>query len=43
MMRNEPENWERTYKVIFPKDYINFKLTGNLQMDLKKTYLLVEG
>ncbi len=43
MMRNEPDNWERTYKVIFPKDYINFKLTGNLQMDLKKTYLLVEG
>lgn len=34
MMRNEPDNWERTYKVIFPKDYINFKLTGNLQTDL---------
>ena len=34
IMRNEPDNWERTYKVIFPKDYINFKLTGNLQTDL---------
>ncbi len=34
IMRSEPDNWERTYKVIFPKDYINFKLTGNLQTDL---------
>jgi xylulokinase len=34
LMRNEPDNWERTFKVIFPKDYINFKLTGNLQTDL---------
>lgn len=34
IMRNEPDNWERTCKVIFPKDYINFKLTGNLQTDL---------
>ncbi len=33
IMRNEPDNWERTCKVIFPKDYINFKLTGNLQTD----------
>ena len=34
IMRNEPDNWGRTYKVIFPKDYINFKLTGKLQTDL---------
>jgi len=34
LMRNEPYNWARTHKVIFPKDYINFKLTGNLQTDL---------
>ena len=34
IMRNEPDNWERTHKVIFPKDYINFKLTGMAQTDL---------
>jgi xylulokinase len=34
IMRNEPDNWDRTYKVIYPKDYINFKLTGNLQTDM---------
>ncbi|MCL5987063.1 MAG: xylulokinase [Actinobacteria bacterium] len=34
VMKNEPDNWDRTYKVIYPKDYINFKLTGNLQTDM---------
>jgi xylulokinase len=34
IMRNEPDNWNKTFKIIFPKDYINFKLTGNLQTDL---------
>jgi xylulokinase len=34
VMRNEPDNWSRTFKIIFPKDYINFKLTGKLQTDL---------
>jgi len=34
VMRNEPDNWDRTFKIIFPKDYINFKLTGKLQTDL---------
>jgi len=34
IMKNEPDNWKRTFKIIFPKDYINFKFTGNLQTDL---------
>lgn len=28
MKQNEPENYEKTVKVICPKDYIRFKLTG---------------
>ncbi len=34
IMRHEPENWRKTHKAIFPKDYINYKLTGTLQTDL---------
>lgn len=34
IIRNEPEIWKRAVKFIFPKDYINFRLTGNLQTDL---------
>jgi xylulokinase len=34
IMRNEPDNWKKTFKIIFPKDYINFKLTGKFQTDL---------
>lgn len=34
ILRHEPENWARTHKVIFPKDYINLKLTGNIFTDL---------
>lgn len=31
---NEPENYEATYKVILPKDYIRFKLTGEISTDI---------
>ncbi|WP_102345865.1 xylulokinase [Bacillus sp. Marseille-P3661] len=30
---NEPENYNRTFKVILPKDYIRMKLTGNTASD----------
>lgn len=30
---NEPLNYNNTYKVILPKDYIRFKLTGKLETD----------
>ncbi len=33
VMRHEPETWNRTAKLIFPKDYLNYRLTGNLQTD----------
>ena len=31
---NEPEIYERTYKVILPKDYIRLKLTGEIYTDI---------
>ncbi len=31
--RHEPGNWEKTRKILFPKDYIAFRLTGSLQTD----------
>lgn len=34
MRRNEPSNFERTDKIIFPKDYIRFRLTGELSTDV---------
>lgn len=30
---NEPENWKRARKLLMPKDYIRFKLTGVLATD----------
>jgi len=33
LMKHEPGNWENTRKIIFPKDFIAFRLTGNLQTD----------
>ncbi len=33
IIRHEPESWKKTHKIIFPKDYINYRLTGNLQTD----------
>lgn len=30
----EPSNWERTYKFLLPKDYVRFKLTGVLSMEV---------
>ena len=30
---NEPENFKKVSKVIMPKDYINYKLTGNIFTD----------
>ena len=34
VIRHEPEVWHETHKLIFPKDYICFRLTGRLQTDL---------
>jgi xylulokinase len=34
LQRHEPGNWEETAKIIFPKDFIAYKLTGNIQTDL---------
>jgi xylulokinase len=33
LIENEQNNWMKTYKVLFPKDYIRFKLTGSLVTD----------
>jgi xylulokinase len=33
VMREEPKTWKETYKVIMPKDYIRFRLTGNVATD----------
>ncbi|MGM0640879.1 MAG: xylulokinase [Thermotogota bacterium] len=30
---NEPENYNKIYKVLLPKDYIIYKLTGNIGID----------
>ncbi len=34
MKKNEPENFERISKIMLPKDYINYKLTGVHACDL---------
>lgn len=31
---HEPENYERTYKVLLPKDYIRLRLTGEIGTDI---------
>jgi len=31
---NEPQNFARVHKIIMPKDYINYKLTGRIATDL---------
>lgn len=31
---NEPDNFNKVHKVIMPKDYINYKLTGNIYTDV---------
>jgi len=33
LKENEPCTWNRISKVIFPKDYVRFRLTGNLATD----------
>lgn len=33
LKENEPENYNKVEKVIMPKDYINFMLTGNIMTD----------
>ncbi len=33
VMREEPEVWNNTARIIFPKDYITYRLTGSLQTD----------
>ncbi len=34
LRENEPENYKKVNKVIMPKDYINFMLTGNIKTDV---------
>lgn len=31
---NEPENYKKIYKILLPKDYIRFKMTGSLNMEI---------
>ena len=31
---NEPENYKKIHKVLLPKDYIRFKMTGELSMEI---------
>ena len=31
---NEPKNYERIYKILLPKDYIRFKMTESLNMEI---------
>lgn len=33
MQRHEPENWQKTATLLYPKDYINFRLTGERVTD----------
>lgn len=33
VMKHEPETWEETDALIYPKDYIVYRLTGSLQTD----------
>ena len=34
LRENEPENYSRVSKVIMPKDYLNYMLTGNIMTDV---------
>lgn len=34
LKENEPENYEKINKVVMPKDYINYMLTGSLKTDV---------
>lgn len=34
LLRHEPETWARTVRLLYPKDYINFCLTGQAGTDL---------
>lgn len=33
VISREPRTWEKTYKVVLPKDYVRLKLTGSLATD----------
>ncbi|EPH95895.1 xylulokinase [Enterococcus faecalis 13-SD-W-01] len=33
VQENEPENWKKTKKMMLPKDYLSFWLTGNYSID----------
>ncbi len=34
LQRHEPESWRRTRRIIFPKDYLSYRLGGSLHTDL---------
>lgn len=33
VQQNEPEIWEKVSHIVLPKDYLGYRLTGNLQME----------
>jgi xylulokinase len=34
MRNNEPDNYQRIAKILLPKDYVRFRMTGDLHMDM---------
>lgn len=36
LQRHEPGNWAKTRKIVFPKDYLVYRLTGSLQTDVSE-------
>jgi xylulokinase len=34
--RHEPESWKRTKTIVFPKDYLSYRLSGSLHTDLSE-------
>ncbi|MFB1082292.1 xylulokinase [Jeotgalibacillus sp. JSM ZJ347] len=32
--KHEPENWQRLYQFMLPKDYVRYRMTGEMAMDL---------
>jgi xylulokinase len=36
LRRNEPDHWNETKKIIFPKDYVVYRLTGAMQTDVSE-------
>ncbi|MDR2163232.1 MAG: xylulokinase [Clostridiales Family XIII bacterium] len=37
--KNEPDNYDKIYKVLFPKDYLRYRLTGEIATDVSDASL----